>query len=42
MVDGAVECVRDVEGGVQGAAGHGVGTAEDVARVPEDEGEGNC
>lgn len=42
VVDLAVELVGGPEGVVPGAAGHGVGAEEDVAGVPDDEGEGDC
>lgn len=41
VVDLAVELVGRPDGPVQGAAGHGERTQEDVARVPDDEGQGD-
>ncbi|KAB8343135.1 hypothetical protein FH972_022728 [Carpinus fangiana] len=41
VVDGAVEGVRGPQGPVQGAAGHGERAAEDIAGVPDDEGQGD-
>ena len=40
VVDLPVEGVGREDGPVQGAAGHGVRAQQDVARVPDDEGEG--
>lgn len=41
MVDLAVEPVGRPDGPVEGAAGHGQRAQEDVAGVPDDEGQGD-